>query len=785
MLSNSESDNDNDTGELHELTINEHFAKAFQFKKEREELSKHASDDDTDSEEQESEDEDAEELTPAVDVAILRTLARIRKRDPSIYDADSRIFDEERERTAGSAPEPSRRKPKDKTKPITVRQAALESRLLSRSPSPSGSRRPADDPSLTHTEEQRRLRAETLAAFHDGIANGKDSDGGSDSDGDDEDNFLIPREKTQDELEREEQEYRAFLETHVGDELEDLVLGGEAETGGQDEDAVDGEGERGGKKEKKKRKKKEKLGAGEKKKSKEEADQAFLVNYILNRGWIDRDAQRIPTYSEVTKSKSKSKSKKSQQDSDDSDADSAADSHVNGHTADGEQDAAGNEQGEDDDEEVAEDEEDFEDMADAFEVSYNFRFEEPGADQIKSFPRDLSASVRRTETTRKDARQRRKERKDAERAARAEEVRRLKALKMRELRRRLERIGREGGLEGAEADAFADFDLDADWDPEAHDAQMAGLYGGEAEGGDGVEMDEEKPTWDDDIDVGDIVPPSDDEDGISSKKKRKKDKKDKKDKKKKKKKGGDDDDDVGVDMDEMDADAVPPAKGSDGEEDGEEWDGTEEMRKRKVQEYMDEIDALEFNDIVAGQPTRFKYLPTAAQDFGLSPVDILLASDRELNQFMSVKRYAPYRAKTWDAGRGERLRELRTTVAARAPGAGGWVVEGEGGYRRGRGDAQERGQGQENGDGRDAGTKKKRMGKKERMKAKVAAPVTVPPLPDSGSKRKRVHFDADTVGGESGDEENVIGDANAEGKSRKRRRRQKKKGGGGQAEVES
>jgi len=49
-------------------------------------------DDASDSESAESEDEHGEELTPAVDAAILRTLARIRKRDPEIYDSNKDIF---------------------------------------------------------------------------------------------------------------------------------------------------------------------------------------------------------------------------------------------------------------------------------------------------------------------------------------------------------------------------------------------------------------------------------------------------------------------------------------------------------------------------------------------------------------------------------------------------------------------------------------------------------------------------------------------------------------------
>ena len=43
----------------------------------------------------ESEDEDGEELTPGVDAAILRTLAKIKRRDPDIYDQEKAIFEGE------------------------------------------------------------------------------------------------------------------------------------------------------------------------------------------------------------------------------------------------------------------------------------------------------------------------------------------------------------------------------------------------------------------------------------------------------------------------------------------------------------------------------------------------------------------------------------------------------------------------------------------------------------------------------------------------------------------
>lgn len=107
---------------------------------------------------------------------------------------------------------------------------------------------------------------------------------------------------------------------------------------------------------------------------------------------------------------------------------------------------------------------------------------------------------------------------------------------------------------------------------------MTQLYAGDVD----AVIDEEKPTWEDDVDIGDI------EVRVDGPKKDKK-------KKKKKKKYEDEIDAGGVDIDEMDADVV---RDDDDNDEEEEWDGTEEMRKRKLDEYMNKLDALDFNDVV-------------------------------------------------------------------------------------------------------------------------------------------------------------------------------------------
>jgi hypothetical protein len=87
---------------------------------------------------------------------------------------------------------------------------------------------------------------------------------------------------------------------------------------------------------------------------------AVYFSYILNRGWVDKDSKKLPTYKDIVgPSKAKKKSK---------------------HTKDAEAEASsasedGEEVQEADDAEF--DEDDFDEINEQFETSYNFRFEEP------------------------------------------------------------------------------------------------------------------------------------------------------------------------------------------------------------------------------------------------------------------------------------------------------------------------------------------------------------------------------------------------------------------------
>ena len=117
-----------------------------------------------------------------------------------------------------------------------------------------------------------------------------------------------------------------------------------------------------------------------------------------------------------------------------------------------------------------------EEAATQFESAYNFRFEEMaagGGGQVVGHARNTGDSLRRTDEKRKAARESRKEKKEREKRQREEELKRLKNLKRKELEARLDAVSSMGGTHGIKIDASM---LDEDWDPDKFDAQMAAQF---------------------------------------------------------------------------------------------------------------------------------------------------------------------------------------------------------------------------------------------------------------------------------------------------------------------
>lgn len=590
------------------FTVNSEYAKRFQYNKEREELQrlteKHGDvgvsgtgdGDDDDSEDDEVEDEEG--VLPGMqDAEFLEALARIRRRDPSLLNADVRLFsqptdedlvaleDERRRRAQEGAPRPK------KLKDVLAEQLlrSHESHENESEDEEEDERRKREEErrglvtrsrsALVYNEEQRNLKKEFRAAVASGEANGTrrnidasngdhDNDGdNAESDGDDEGGGVFSvksREKV---------------------DAEDVGMS----AGRNKADGVERALERYFGKE-----------------EKQTEAERFLKNYLVSQGWRDEDDGR---------------------DGIDSDGD--------------------------------DDEFDYDEVeqAENFEHAYNFRYEEPGGMELATFSRRqaMEQTVRKEKKreARKRARDTKKERLLDRKRETDEEVKRLKNLKLKELQRKIERINEVAGANEDNVDVDAAM-LEGEWDPDAHDRRMAELFNDEyynaedPESGKLIERAQiqeiERINEDDDeggIDGEDGVDGNTAENGSKSSIKTFRQAQYKALRKQRRR---------GLDNSLLNAaaetaDASPPALRLDASGDlpSEPPSHLRASARKAYEKALGEYFKLDYEGIAGGQPTRFKYANVKADAYGLEPWQILLMDDKELNQIVSLKKLAPFR----------------------------------------------------------------------------------------------------------------------------------------------
>lgn len=297
--------------------------------------------------------------------------------------------------------------------------------------------------------------------------------------------------------------------------------------------------------------------------------------------------------------------------------------------------------------------------ADAFEEAYNMRFEDPALanEKLQTFARDVGKySVRRDEVSgRKAAREKERQRKEAERLEREEDRARLRKLKIEEAEEKVKKIKEAAGLRGKDVDIGQWRDvIEGDFDDDQWDKEMQRRFGedyyAENEGAGGDDSDVEmgdaadgkkhkvkKPKWDDDIDIGDLVPEFEEEEArkytLSS----------------------DDEEDGGAPVEPEDDDD------SDAEQEGGKKRKTKKDRlkekaevkrasrkeRRAIEEMVDSNLPLAHPALATGSSkapvTGFRYRETSPTSFGLSARDILFADDSALNQFAGLKKMATWR----------------------------------------------------------------------------------------------------------------------------------------------
>lgn len=278
---------------------------------------------------------------------------------------------------------------------------------------------------------------------------------------------------------------------------------------------------------------------------------------------------------------------------------------------------------------VSEDEDEL-DKQDQYEAEYNFRHEEVEGDRILGHARFTEGSVRKKTSSRKAQRKSKEERMAQAELERKEELKHLKNLKKKEIQEKLAKVRAIAGIgEAGECKLGAD-DLEEEFNPEEYDRKMKEMFGADYYGAEDADPDFGSG------DEGDIEKPDfDKEDELLGLPK---------------------DWDVGGTKDGFETVRERVLKQQEEEEEEEPMEeGGKRKKKRKItlkekvelDKELEEYYKLDYEDTIGDLKTRFKYREVPANKFGLGAEEILMADDKNLNQYVSLKKIAPYRDAEW------------------------------------------------------------------------------------------------------------------------------------------
>ncbi|RVE41659.1 hypothetical protein evm_013698 [Chilo suppressalis] len=298
-----------------------------------------------------------------------------------------------------------------------------------------------------------------------------------------------------------------------------------------------------------------------------------------------------------------------------------------------------------DDTELEVDEQTVEEQA-KFERAYNFRFEEPDEQYLKRYPRTMDY-IRPKDDKRARKRAEIRARKEEQKTRQMEEIARLKALKLKEIQEKIAKIKEVTGNQDL---AFKEEDIEGEFDPAEHDRRMKALFDEQFYG----EADHAKPVFpdlDEDLEIENWDNYEEEKEHYQN----------------------EDEPHCEDDDFNMDADYDPKKSKKDLLEEIQKTLG-KKRRNRKRQsklsqllatekpkflplaaersyaEHMEEYYKMDCEDIVAGMPTRFKYRQVVPNDYGLTVEEILLADDKELTQWVPLKRIVKYRTEAAERG---------------------------------------------------------------------------------------------------------------------------------------
>ncbi|KAE9972098.1 hypothetical protein BLS_004189 [Venturia inaequalis] len=273
--------------------------------------------------------------------------------------------------------------------------------------------------------------------------------------------------------------------------------------------------------------------------------------------------------------------------------------------------------------------------ADEWEDAYNLRFENPEVSNQKlmSHAREAAAkySARREEVSgRKKQREKEREKKEHQRKERQDERVRLRKLRVEEMESRVQKIREAAGLKGKSV-KLEDWSsvLEDDWNDDKFDEEMRKHFG-DAYYDEDDDLDTKssskkkkkepkKPTWDDDLDIKDLVPDFESDDEPASA--------------------------IALSDDEEEDDPALTGSTTRRNHKKEKADAKAAARRdrRLIEQLVDQSLPLETAASSSKNFTPFRYRETSPVTFGLTPLDILVANDSQLNEFAGLKKLAAFR----------------------------------------------------------------------------------------------------------------------------------------------
>ncbi|XP_073063256.1 protein kri1 [Primulina eburnea] len=291
--------------------------------------------------------------------------------------------------------------------------------------------------------------------------------------------------------------------------------------------------------------------------------------------------------------------------------------------------------------EFSEDEEEIERQED-YEREFNFRFEENAGDRVMGHSRRVEGSVRKKENSRKLQRDRKDERIAQAEFERMEELKYLKNLKKKEINEKLQKIREVSGIGKSEKSLLDEDYLEEEFDPEEYDRKMGEAFDDEyykaedvdPEFGSGSDEDGgtfQKPDFDEEDELLGLPKNWDDVkesgEGFASARRRI------------------------LERTEGDGDENELLEDGRNESKRSKKRKPSEIEKAVREQLMEEYYKLDYEDTVGDLKTRFKYRPVKPRRYGLNPDQIVKMDEKDLNQYVSLKKLAPYREKEWKVPR--------------------------------------------------------------------------------------------------------------------------------------